>query len=1718
MRIDGIQLREGSNISNLTVASGTSFPASPNTAELFFRTDSDVSVRGMYVYIGGAWDRIASADSLSSPTGTSFPATANAGDLFYLNSDDGAEALYAYNGTDWVTTSSPKAVEVVSDNGFAGTVDDTTTFAITLTTTVTGILKGDGTAISAASSGDFPTLNQSTTGSAATLTTTRNIAATGDAAWNVNFNGSANATAALTLATVNSSPQTDVLRKVTINGKGLVTASSTVSTSDLTAIIGINDLLPSQAGSTSKFLQTDGTNTSWAVPTGTPGGSDTYIQYNDSGVFGGSANLAINKTTGVVSFLAIPTVNGVAIDTNTAVTNDTTTNATVYPTWVTTTTGNLPIKVSSTKLSFNPSTGLLSTTALNTGSGSASVPAYAFTSSTGTGLWNPTTNILAISTAGTERLRISATGRIGHGASAGTNVNLDLRTTIDVAGAGQGYGIYNRSTTGFGVGTVRGIMGAVTAGTMGYTITNLNQFVAGGGAAGAGAIITNNIGFNSLLTSAGTVNVGYQSTVNAPVAGVSTSATISSLSSSGTTVTVTTSAAHNYTDGQLVTIAATADATALTSGCSVTILTVGSTDFTAIGASANTVGTSFIATGAGSGSGTVTLNVQNSGMTIASSSGSTFTYTSPLSSTFSAVTLSSGTVTVATVWNILATGTANNAMAGNLRIGSNIAPTVALDLTGDSLISGTLGVTGAITGSLTGNASTATAVGITDDTSTNATMYPTWVTSNTGNLPENVSSTKLTFNPSTGNLTSTLFSGSGASLTSIPNSALNNSSIIIGSTSTSLGGTSTALAGLTGLALTSGTVTNVPTPSSGTDAANKSYVDAAIQGLSFKQAVHVASVSNVTGTYSNGSSGVGATYTALAVGVLTIDGYSPALNERILFKNQTNAFENGIYTVTTLGTAVVVSVLTRATDADTPTELLGSYMYIENGTINADTAWANTNSGTITIGTTGVTFAQFAGAGTYSAGTGLSLTGNTFANTGVTSIIAGTNVSISGSTGVVTVNVNGTVAAAANVTIIDDTTTNATMYPTWVTTTTGNLPEKISSTKLTFNPSSGLLSTTLVQTGLGIVSAPAYSFTGNANTGMWSPTTDTLAFSTAGAEIMRIAATGEVLIGKTAATTNVPLDVLKVVDASTSCRVSNTSTGVSSTARWVAQSDIASINIQANSSTSTLSALTGGATGVGIWSPSATTGGMSIGPQAGNLRFYSQSTSAQRMAINGEIITVGSTGTSVASIESTVAYTPNFQISGDVAGRASLGINRFSNASDTPARLQFGKSRATTVGTFTVVQTDDILGSLSFAGADGSALAEAARIFAEVDGTPGTGDMPGRLVFSTSADGSGTPTERMRITSAGNVGIGITPSNGITLQVGKSLTGSTTGTQVRAGFTVNSDVTATAYGFRAQIGTSAAAFTLTDLVLFKADQGTIGAGSTVTSQYGFQVGSSLTGATNNYGFHGNIASGSNRWNFFANGSADNAFSGNTRIGGITAPTVALDVTGSANLTGSLGFTGVGPRITGDFTNTTRSSRVLFQTSTANSNTSVGAIPIGSGTSSNFIAYSLPDPTNTSVAQMSVTDTIDARFQSGITGTGTYLPMTFYTNGLEQVRIDTSGNMLMKLSGGLGYGTGSGGTVTQITSRTTGVTLSKTNGAITMFSAAGSATAATFTVTNTTVAATDVIICNQKSGTNLYNFIVTAVAAGSFNITFYTTGGTATDAPVINFAVIKAVTA
>lgn len=157
----------------------------------------------------------------------------------------------------------------------------------------------------------------------------------------------------------------------------------------------------------------------------------------------------------------------------------------------------------------------------------------------------------------------------------------------------------------------------------------------------------------------------------------------------------------------------------------------------------------------------------------------------------------------------------------------------------------------------------------------------------------------------------------------------------------------------------------------------------------------------------------------------------------------------------------------------------------------------------------------------------------------------------------------------------------------------------------------------------------------------------------------------------------------------------------------------------------------------------------------------------------------------------------------------------------------------------------------------------------------------------------------------------------------------------------------------------------------------------------------------------------------------------------------------------------------------------------------------------------------------VADQSWVRFTTTRDGAGTSAALTISPTvagtPTDRLRIDTSGNILNVSSGGLGYGTGSGGTIAQAGSRTAGVTLNKTNGSITLFSAPNSTTFRTFTVTNSTVAATDVILLSQRSGVDRQQLLVTNVAAGSFDIAHATTSGTTTEAPIINFAVIKAVT-
>jgi len=151
----------------------------------------------------------------------------------------------------------------------------------------------------------------------------------------------------------------------------------------------------------------------------------------------------------------------------------------------------------------------------------------------------------------------------------------------------------------------------------------------------------------------------------------------------------------------------------------------------------------------------------------------------------------------------------------------------------------------------------------------------------------------------------------------------------------------------------------------------------------------------------------------------------------------------------------------------------------------------------------------------------------------------------------------------------------------------------------------------------------------------------------------------------------------------------------------------------------------------------------------------------------------------------------------------------------------------------------------------------------------------------------------------GALGIGTLPAaSTITLVGGNLATGAATVNNILVNGSIQSDVTGTYTSYGSNPTTAATAFTLSNLRHFVALQQTLGAGSTVTNQFGFYAFSSLTGATNNYGFYGNIASGANRYNFYANGTAANYFAGNVGIG-TTTMSQALNVT-AVNASGFAG--------------------------------------------------------------------------------------------------------------------------------------------------------------------------------------------------------------------------
>jgi hypothetical protein len=163
------------------------------------------------------------------------------------------------------------------------------------------------------------------------------------------------------------------------------------------------------------------------------------------------------------------------------------------------------------------------------------------------------------------------------------------------------------------------------------------------------------------------------------------------------------------------------------------------------------------------------------------------------------------------------------------------------------------------------------------------------------------------------------------------------------------------------VSLNSQKITGLADPTDAQDAATKAYVDAARSGLDVKQSVRAATTENVT-----------------LSGTQTIDGVSLIATNRVLVKDQSTTSENGIWVVS-------ASTWSRATDADSDAEVTaGLFTFVEEGTDNGNSGFVLTTDNPITVGTTGLTFAQFSGAGQITAGNGLTKTGNTIDAVGTT--------------------------------------------------------------------------------------------------------------------------------------------------------------------------------------------------------------------------------------------------------------------------------------------------------------------------------------------------------------------------------------------------------------------------------------------------------------------------------------------------------------------------------------------------------------------------------------------------------------------------------------------------------------------------------------------------------------------------------------------------------------
>jgi hypothetical protein len=379
------------------------------------------------------------------------------------------------------------------------------------------------------------------------------------------------------------------------------------------------------------------------------------------------------------------------------------------------------------------------------------------------------------------------------------------------------------------------------------------------------------------------------------------------------------------------------------------------------------------------------------------------------------------------------------------------------------------------------------------------------------------------------------------------------------------------------------------------------------------------------------------------------------------------------------------------------------------------------------------------------------------------------------------------------------------------------------------------------------------------NTAIRFPAVDTVTVETGGSERLRIASAGNVGIGTTSPGAIFHTVATSVAAATVGAFLQNSDNTAGTEVRLALGP--AGANLSDNRYAWLGCVNTGGVNGTALTFATGP-GGEAVTEKA-------------RIDSSGRLLVGTSSSVTAAGIQPTVQ-----NIGTSLASATSLNVS-FNADITSGGSLYLGKSKNATTTVGAIVANGDRLGTLRFVGDDGAALINAAGIDGVVDGTPGTNDMPGRLVFSTTADGSASPTERMRIDNQGRVGFNSSSLGGTNgaYRFAGNITGATGANGIRYTPTILSDATVAASVFLAEASTASnggTPYTLGLLRGFLATQGTFNADSTVADQRGFEAPSTLTGATNNYGFFGNLASATGRWNFYANGSAPSYFVGDVR--------------------------------------------------------------------------------------------------------------------------------------------------------------------------------------------------------------------------------------------------